>query len=107
VLSSLAYQGVEVDEAFVRQVNDLATSPDLTLFLRVDPEVAMARIQGSRTEREIFENLPFQRQVAARYEAVVETWMQTGSPTLILDGEAHPDQVTDKLVAALKQALNR
>ena len=105
VLSSMAYQGVEVDEGFVRQVNALAVRPDLTVFLRVDPAVAMERIHGSRTEREIFETLPFQRQVAARYEQVVASWTAAGEPLLTLNGEAPLDQVTEGLVGGLHELL--
>ena len=41
VESSLAYQGVDVDLRFARQINDKAIAPDLTFFLKVRADVAI------------------------------------------------------------------
>ena len=70
VLSSLAYQSVDVDLRFVRQVNEKAPPPDVTFLLETTAEVAMGRVAASRRSRDGFENLPFQRRVAARYAEV-------------------------------------
>lgn len=86
VLSSLAYQSVEVDLRFVRQVNEKAPSPDVTFLLETSAEVAMDRVAASRRSRDGFENLPFQRKVAARYAEVAATAAKSLA-LHVLDGE--------------------
>lgn len=103
VLSSLAYQGTEVDLKFVRAVNQKAPPPDLTIFLEVDPQVAMDRIAGSRTRRDGFENLAFQKQVAAVYGKVVGEW--NDGRLEVLDGEPEPHVVSAKVRKLLEEVL--
>ena len=58
VLSSLAYQGVTTgDAAWVAAINGRAPAPDLTLFLRVRPAVALRRRYAATSEREMFEEI--------------------------------------------------
>ena len=47
----MAYQGVDVDLKFVRAINAKAPSPDLVIYLKASPEVAMQRIATSRPDR--------------------------------------------------------
>ncbi|PPK86588.1 dTMP kinase [Neolewinella xylanilytica] len=64
--SSLAYQSEFVDPGFVASLNRLAkaTLPaDLTVFLDLDPQVSMQRIQARPGEDELFETLDKLRHV--------------------------------------------
>lgn len=103
VVSSLAYQSVDVDLRFVRQINEKAIAPDLTIFLRVPAEVAMARITESRPDRESFETLPFQRKVAESYEQVLADYRD--GELLELDGTQAVSWVTAKARAAMEKLL--
>jgi dTMP kinase len=73
--SSIAYQGVArgLGAERVRELCDLATGglwPDLTLFLRLHPEMAADRIaaEGRAADRFEGEGLELQRRVAEGYE---------------------------------------
>ena len=73
--STVAYQGVarELGAERVRDLCDLATGslwPDLTLFLRLHPEMAAERIaaEGRAADRFEGEGLELQRRVAEGYE---------------------------------------
>jgi len=103
VLSSLAYQSVDVDLKFVRAINAKAPAPDLTLYLKVSAEVAMQRIATSRSDRDLFETLPFQRKVAHGYDLVVASYRE--GPIVTLDGEASPDKVSAAVQRAVEQIL--
>jgi dTMP kinase len=103
VLSSLAYQSLDCDEAWVRAINARAPSPDLTLVLEVPVEVAFARVQrrmadGGGTE-ERFDALALQRRIAGHYRRF------RGEPGLgpvrVIDGDRPPEAVTAALVDAL------
>lgn len=101
VLSSLAYQSLETDLKFVRTINEKAIAPDLTIFLRVRPEIAMDRIETTRTQKESFERLPLQKRIAAAYEKVLEGSKE--GEVAIVDGEENVTAVTTKVRAALER----
>ena len=103
VLSSMAYQAVDVDLKFVRAINQKAPAPDLTIFIKVSPEVAMQRIATSRPDRDLFETLPFQRKVAEGYEACAEAYRE--GPIVTLDGELSMDRVTTEVQRAVEGLL--
>lgn len=102
LLSSLAYQSLDCDLAWVRTINRAAPPPDLYLFLRVPAEVAFARVQRRAAEgaavTERFDALALQQRIAGLYEAALDT------PGLgeveIVDGTRAPDEVTAALVEA-------
>ena len=103
VVSSFAYQGSLLSMDFVKGINSLARTPDLTIFLRVPPEVAMDRIARSRTERDAYEHLAFQRQVAESYErAILEP---EAGRVEILDGELSPDAITSQVRTLVSSLL--
>ena len=56
--SSLAYQGSDTDFAWVRDMNLNCPEigrPDVCIFLDLTPEQSMARIEGGRVTKEIYE----------------------------------------------------
>ncbi|MCC6620739.1 MAG: dTMP kinase [Deltaproteobacteria bacterium] len=101
VMSSLAYQSLETDLKFVRTINEKALAPDMTIFLRVRPEIAMDRIETTRTQKESFERLPLQKKIAAAYEKLLESWKD--GEVAIVDGEENVTAVTTKVRAALER----
>jgi dTMP kinase len=91
--SSLAYQGHArgLGEAEVRQVNSWATAglePDVTILLRIDPEVAAAR--GSEGDRFEDEGLALQRAVADAYDRLAAADARRWH---VVDADRHPDAV--------------
>lgn len=102
LLSSLAYQGQEVDPALVRAVNAGLPAPDLTLFLRVAPEVALRRRSGRAGGDELYEALETQRRVARAYdEAVAE--LGAAHAIVTVDGEASLAAVTAQCLEASRR----
>ena len=74
--STVAYQGAGrgLGTEFVERVNELVVGdhvPDLTILLRIDPEVAAAR-PGSDDDRFEAEGIEFQRRVAAAYDELAD-----------------------------------
>ena len=92
-----------MDLRFVRAINEKALSPDVTFFIKVRPEVAMARIEASRVEREQFETLAFQKRVAARYDEIVAGWRE--GEVVIIDGEEAENAVSTRVRNALDALL--
>ena len=67
ILSSMAYQSLENPLPWVEEINRLAPAPDLTVLVHVEAEVAAARRASRGGAEEIFDALPTQRQLVARY----------------------------------------
>jgi dTMP kinase len=104
VLSSLAYQAVTTgDPAWVAAVNARAPSPDLTLFLRVRPAVALRRRFAASADREIYEVPAFQRRVHRAYVRALADRVGAGERVVVLDGE----QDVTAVAAAVSRAVER
>ena len=98
VHSSLAYQGAGEERAWIAELNRRARRPDLTLFLRVAPEVAADRRAASREVEELFDALAMQRRVARGYDEVMAELRATDRIE-ILDGEEAVDRVAERCLA--------
>jgi dTMP kinase len=106
-LSSLAYQSLTTGEAgWVEEINGRARAPDLTIFLRVRPGLALGRRRGAGTQPELYEEDAFQRQVARSYERAVVSLRAAGQRIEVLDGEKPVEAVAEdvaRLVAKLRR----
>lgn len=103
-LSSLAYQSLTTGSVgWVEAINARAPSPDLTLFLRVRPAVAVRRRRAETGGGELFEVPAFQRRVARSYLRCIERLRRAGQRVEVVDGERPVAEVT----AALLEAVSR
>lgn len=87
VLSSLAYQGIGEDAAWVASLNARAPMPVLTFLLDLPVETAQARIHGRGAPRENLEHLDFQEKVADRYRSLAQSF---SSSLVVLDATLPP-----------------
>jgi dTMP kinase len=100
--SSVAYQGVArglgVGEAI--SLCDAATDglwPDLTLLLRVDPEVGLGRAAGE--DRFEAQGLELQRAVAGAYEEIAQI---ASDRVVVIDASGSVDEVHERVMAAVQ-----
>ena len=101
-LSSLAYQAITTGDAdWVARLNDRALAPDLVVFLRARPSVALARRRAGSADPELYEVSDFQRRVARGYERALDVLRSAGQRVVVLDGEAPVDAVADAVWAAV------
>jgi dTMP kinase len=105
--STVAYQGAgrRLGVERVRELSDLATGrlePDLTILVRVDPEVAIAR--GAEQDRFEREGIEFQRAVAAAYDGIA-----AGNPERVevIDGDGDVEAVHARVMAAVRARARR
>jgi dTMP kinase len=103
--SSLAYQGTGADRDWITNLNTRALRPELTLFLRVRPEVAAQRRVARGQTEELFEAIEMQRAVDAGYLATIAELSANGERIETLDGELPPDQVFAQLLALVLGCL--
>ena len=79
----------------------MAAVPDLTIFLRVSPELGMERIKD-RPAQIRFEDLALLRQVAANYDRLARS-----RRFAILDGARSADVVSDDAISTIEKRLGR
>ena len=96
--SSLAYQGTGADRDWIAMLNARARRPDITIFLKVRPEVAAQRRAAARRKEELFEDLRMQQEVDAGYRATIAELQAAGERIETLDGELAEDQVFAAIV---------
>ena len=101
--STVAYQGAArglgVGETI--SLTDAAcegTWPDLTLLLRVDPELALSRAKGD--DRFESEGLELQRTVAQAYEEIAQI---ASDRVVVIDGEGSVQEVHERVMATIRQ----
>ena len=100
--SSLAYQGTGADRDWIAKLNARARRPDVTIFLKVRPEIAAQRRAAAGRAQELFEDLAMQQEVDAGYRATIAELIAAGETIEIVDGELPEDQV----FAAVLRAAN-
>lgn len=96
--SSLAYQGTGADRDWILTLNARARRPDLTIFLKVRPEVAAQRRAAARRTEELFEHIQMQREVDAGYAATNAELIAQGERIETIDGEMSEDEVFAAIV---------
>ena len=100
--SSLAYQGTGADRDWIAMLNGRARKPDITVFLKVNPEVAAQRRMAAGRTQELFEDLQMQREVDAGYRATIAELLAAGETIETLDGELPEDQVFAAVLRAAR-----
>jgi dTMP kinase len=99
--SSLAYQGTGADRDWIAMLNARARKPDITVFLKVRPEVAAERRKAAGRVQELFEDIQMQREVDAGYRATIDELSAQGERIITIDGEQSEDAVFLEIVRAV------
>jgi len=67
-LSSVAYSALFSDDKLFFEISKFFPAPDKTIFLKIDPKIAIKRISARGQKREIFEKIESLEKIAAAYE---------------------------------------
>ena len=100
LMSSLAYQGAELDLRWVAEINRRARAPDVTVFLEVTPKVAAARRAARAQDPERFESTALQRKIHRTYAQALAAGEGVGRLVRI-DGAAGVDAVAEAVWAGV------
>jgi len=98
VYSTLAYQGAAgLDIKWIEEINRLALSPDLAIYIDVPPEVVVKRI---RRKKSVMERLETQRRVREVYMKFVEN-----GKLVPVDGNRRKDEVAKDILTVVLNFL--
>jgi dTMP kinase len=101
--SSLAYQSVFCELAWVKELNRHAIPPDLTFFFDIPPAVALARVGGRDQKKERYEELTTLTRVDDAYRA----WIKDADKASLrsIDGTQSVDAIAAQLQDEMKPLL--
>ncbi|MCS6800780.1 MAG: dTMP kinase [Chloroflexota bacterium] len=101
LLSSLAYQSIDLPVEWVAAINRWADHPALTVFLDVPPEVCLARLLQRGRPPEQYERLDRLRAVARAYQRARDAARLAGAAVRVVDGSADPATVHRAVLTAV------
>jgi len=102
LLSSLVYQGITCGEELPASLNKSFPAPELLIFLDIKPETALDRI-AFRAQKEIYENLAFQKKAGERYKTLLPEFASRGVRVEIIDASLPPDEVARQVWGAIEK----
>jgi dTMP kinase len=102
VMSSIVYQSLAIDRAFVADINRFARPADLTVLVDVDVAVAESRREKRGGPEERYDRRAVQERLAAAYR--VEA---AHHGAVIVDGNGSADEVFQRLVPLVQSCLSR
>jgi len=103
--SSLAYQSMEIPLSEVWALNHTFRRPDLTVFIRIDVDTALERIESRAGEREIFERRSQLEKISLHYDQVLDFLTNLGHPIVEVDGSNSLGAVTEAVRAEVARVI--
>lgn len=102
--SSLAYQGSELDDAWIYALNSKAKQilkPDITIFLDISPQTAVERIKKGRDSFEIYENI---EKLTAVREKYMDLFLRYGKDEniFITNGDRDAEEIFEDILKSLE-----
>ena len=106
-LSSVAYQSVGVDMAWVETLNARFRRPDLTVMLDIAPEASLRRKQAQGQPAERYEKVRTLESVRAGYLEAIEHARAAGERVEIIDGDGGIDAIEARIRELVAPLLTR
>lgn len=101
-LSSLAYQSVDAELPWIREINKNIIRPDMTLFLDVPPAVCVKRMRAQRWHVELYEDLENLEKVRKNFLLAIDKSKVEGEQIEMINGYQTPKDVHREVVQAVK-----
>ena len=100
-LSSFAYQSVQLDLAWLRQINSFALQPDLTILLKVPIEESAQRRQKSRIHEELYEKNEYLQKISRNYGIIAGKLQAEGHNILVVNGNRTQYEIFENIKTAV------
>lgn len=106
--SSYAYHAQYMDMEWVIHANSLNAeilSPDLTIFIDVEPETCFERIKNNRSDFEMYEKIDVMKNVRLNYLKAFERFKDF-EKIAVIDGNTSMDRVGDAIFHQVMKIIN-
>jgi dTMP kinase len=98
ILSSLAYQGIELPLEWLLEINRFFRAPDLTFYLDVPADHARFRMRSARWAKDLYEDEWRLSQVRQRYLELIDKVLPQLGPVIMVDGTMKVADITMKML---------
>ncbi|HUW33406.1 MAG TPA: dTMP kinase [Planctomycetota bacterium] len=106
-LSSFAYQHLECDVAWLRQLNAHCRPPDVTFLLDAEPEVCLGRICRGRHHRDRYEQIEKLESIRTNYLEIAELLRAGGEQITVINAEQSVQAVHNDIMRSLDTWLGK
>jgi dTMP kinase len=99
-LSSIAYQGYTTSLDFAFQCNRInidTLKPTVTIFISIEPEEAIERINKNRKNKEIFEDVKKLSKIKDMYLQAIDLLSSEGDNITFVDGNGSIEEVSERV----------
>ena len=103
--SNFAYQMLQVDLAYLMEINAPFLTPDLTIFLDVPPAVCKKRIDENRSHVEIFEHQETLEKIRENYLKIIELFRKKEFTISRVDGDRSIEETHEAVVRRVREFL--
>jgi dTMP kinase len=107
LLSTLAYQGLEMDEEWLFSINKNFIVPDITICLDVSVENATSRMRRTRWTKDLYEEEDQLLLIRDRYLSLIERRDARLGPIHVIDSSASMDEVSLQIQRLVEPVVGR
>ena len=105
ILSSLAYQSVDLPVEWILQINCQVILPDLTIYIDLDPAIAQDRLDQGRSHKDLFESLEAQNKIRGHYQEGISLLQEKGHKIVTIDGNRPAEVVSADILKEITPFL--
>jgi dTMP kinase len=108
-LSSYAYHAQDLSLDWLIQANSISQDllkPDINIFIDVDPEASMARLNKDRSSLELFETLENLKIVRSKYFEAIE-YLGDAEHVSVINGRRSIEEVSNDVFEEIKKLVHR
>ena len=99
--SSMAYQSLAAPLDLITKLNAEFRAPDITIYLSMDPELALARIEARGEKKERFEQIDRLREISNAYNSALKNLIEQGENIAYVSALGTPDEVHARIIEVL------
>lgn len=104
-LSTLAYQSLDIELEWLKQINSKCLKPDLTILLDAPVLVCVKRMEKERWHIQIYEKIDKLEKVRENYLKIAKKLKSNGENIKIIDGNKPPNLVQKDVINLVKKIL--
>ena len=101
--SSLVYQGLECGKKLAKSLNAAFPHPELLVYIDIEPDIALDRIENRKEKQEIYEKFTFQAKARSAYLELLPFYEKAGVKVLCLDGAKEPSELAGEIWSAVNK----